>query len=232
MPYQCHEHEDLYLEYLGFIKSVIDELHCTNFVIMGDFNANLRYSGNTMFADHLLEFCLDNELTISSRVYLPHDSYSYVGYREGIPHYSWLDHVVSSTDFHNCISNISIGYDICDEDHLPLSIHIDLNLLPSLSSTNNESTFKINWESATVDDLRKYLNLTDKKFSNIKLPVDAFTCGNLNCKDVHHKDIIEEFYKNITKVLYESSNYMCYRIGSSRNKPGWSDYVADLYDYL
>ena len=231
MPYQCPEHEDLYLEYLGFIKSFIDELHCTNFVIMGDFNANLRYSGNTIFADHLLEFCLDNELTISSRVYLPHDSYSYVGYREGIPHYSWLDHVVSSTDFHNCISNISIGYDICDEDHLPLSIHIDLNLLPSLSSTNNESTFKINWESATVDDLRKYLNLTDKKFSNIKLPVDAFTCGNLNCKDVHHKVMIEEFYNNITNVLYESSTHMCSRIGSSRNKPGWADYVADLYEY-
>ena len=104
-------------------------------------------------------------------------------------------------------------------------------LLPSLSSTNNEPTFKINWEYATVDDLRKYLNLTDKKFSNIKLPVNALICGNLNCIHVHHRNMIEEFYNNITNVLYESSKHMCSCIGSSRNKPGWSEYVADLYEY-
>ena len=49
LPYQCHGHEDLYIENLGFIKAIIDELNCTNFVILGDFNANLRHTGNNLF---------------------------------------------------------------------------------------------------------------------------------------------------------------------------------------
>ena len=144
MPYQCHEHEDLYLEQLGFIKAFIDELNCTNFMIIGDFNANLRHTGTNLFACHMTEFCKENELLISSELLLPHGSYTYAGHREGVPHYSWLDHVVCSADFHKSILDISIGYDICDEDHIPVTTQVDINLLPCLTDTNNDTTFKIN----------------------------------------------------------------------------------------
>ena len=231
MPYQCHEHEDLYLEQLGFIKSFIDDIDCTNFVIIGDFNANLRHTGTNLFAPLMTDFCLDNELIISSRIFLPHDTYTYVGHREGVYHFSWLDHVVSSADFHNCIQNISIGYEICDEDHIPVTINIDVNLLPCLTDSNNEPVYKINWETASEVDLKYFLKLTDKEFSNIVLPVDALVCSDLECHHDHHKAMIVTLYNQIISILNDSSKHMCSKVNTSRNRPGWTDYVAELYNY-
>ena len=56
MPYQKIEHEDLYMQQLGYIKSFIDEQNSTNLVILGDFNANLGLSGTKLFTDNLTEF--------------------------------------------------------------------------------------------------------------------------------------------------------------------------------
>ena len=231
MPYQCHEHEDLYLEQLGFIKSFIDETNCTNFVIIGDFNANLRNTGTNLFAAHMTDFCQENELIISSRVILPHDTYTYVGHRDGTSHFSWLDHVVSSADFHKSILDISVGYDTCDEDHLPVTIDFDVNILPCLTDSSNESVFKINWETVSEADLKYFFKLTDKEFSNIELPVDALVCTDLECHHDHHKVMIETLYNNIISILKDSSSHMCSMVNSSRNRPGWTDYVADLYKY-
>ena len=231
MPYQCHEHEDLYLEKLGFVKSFIDELNCTNFVIIGDFNANLGQTGTNLFAGHMSDFCEENNLFISSKILLPPDSYSYVGYRDGVPHHSWLDHVVSSADFHNSIRNISVAYDMSDEDHIPVTTHVDLDILPCLSEESNETVFKINWESATEADLKSFLKLTDQRFSNIELPVEALLCSDLNCNILAHRIKIETFYNDIINILIESSKHLCSKVNSSRNRPGWSDYVADIYDY-
>ena len=80
MPYQCYNNEDQYLENLGYITSLIEELNCTNLVIIGDFNANLGVSGSNLFADHMQDFCRENDLLISNKLLLPYDSYSYISY--------------------------------------------------------------------------------------------------------------------------------------------------------
>ena len=162
MPYQKHEHEDLYLEQLGYIKSCIDEFNSTNLVIVGDFNANLGQTGTKLFTNHMTEFCSDNNMLISSQLLLPRDSYSYICTRDGVSYYSWLDHVVSSRDFHTCINNISILYDMSDEDHIPLVMNLNTGALPSVTSQNNNLTAKISWDNMKECDPRKYLNLTDK----------------------------------------------------------------------
>ena len=91
----------------------------TNLVIIGDFNANLGLTGTKMFTNHMIDFCNENSMIISSQIMLPRDTYTYVFSREGVPHYSWLHHIVSSKDFHSSINNISVLYDIADEDHIP-----------------------------------------------------------------------------------------------------------------
>ena len=49
MPYQTIANEDEYIEKLGYIKCFIDELNCTNYAIIGDWNANLGNSGTMTF---------------------------------------------------------------------------------------------------------------------------------------------------------------------------------------
>ena len=40
MPYQKAEHEDLYFEHLGYLRSFIDDMTSTNLTIIGYFIAN------------------------------------------------------------------------------------------------------------------------------------------------------------------------------------------------
>ena len=35
MPYECSENEDMYLENLGIIKAIIDDLECTCISLVG-----------------------------------------------------------------------------------------------------------------------------------------------------------------------------------------------------
>ena len=233
MPYQKREHEDLYMEQLGYIKAFIDEVKCTNLVIIGDFNANLGQTGTKLFTNNLLDFCNENSMLISSQLLLPNDTYSYVCSRDGVFYYSWLDHIVSSSDFHNSIDNISVLYDMSDEDHIPICMDINVSALPSLTYENNDCTANISWDKIKDHELRKYLNLTDIQFSNIHIPVDALICGDLHCNNNSHKLMLEDFFCNIIKCLNISSEQICNNNNNRKfvNKPGWSDHVSDLYKY-
>ena len=168
---------------------------------------------------------------ISSKLLLPSDSYSYVSSREGVSYYSWLDHVVSSQDFHKCIDSISMYYDMSDEDHIPMAINLNIDNLPDLTNLNNNYSNKINWDSLSECSLRKYLNSTDKHFSKLSIPVDAICCGNLKCKNTSHIDAIYKFYNDIIESLNLSSTHLVNGSRKYKCRPGWSDYVSEFYKY-
>ena len=84
----------------------MDDTACTNFAIIGDWNANLGISGTNMFKNHMIDFCSSNFLTISSHLSLPQNTYTHMFTREGNTHCSWLDHIVTSVDMNNSISGI------------------------------------------------------------------------------------------------------------------------------
>ena len=41
MPYEFHDHGDLFLEYLGTLKAVIEDLNTTCISIVGDWNSDI-----------------------------------------------------------------------------------------------------------------------------------------------------------------------------------------------
>ena len=231
LPYQSRDNEDLYMEHLGFLNSLLGEINCTNIVLVGDFNANLGLQGTKLFKNHLLEFCEENSLTISSRILLPINSYSYVCSREDMQYYSWLDHVVSSSDFHKCINSISMAYDMTDDDHIPVIINLKVECLPDCTESTNSCSEKINWDSMDEYNIKKYLNNTDRLLSKLNIPVDALCCGDLRCNHTSHRDGIITFFNDIMDSLSESSKHMLKVSKNYKNKPGWSDYVSDLYKY-
>ena len=49
MPYQCEQNRELYTQCLGALKTLIDELPSTSFMIVGDWNANLKSGGKSFF---------------------------------------------------------------------------------------------------------------------------------------------------------------------------------------
>lgn len=72
-PYECPQNEDIYKERLGFLNSFINDNQFTSVCVLGDMNADLSDS-QSMFAKHMLQFCDDNNLMLSSQLLLPADS--------------------------------------------------------------------------------------------------------------------------------------------------------------
>ena len=149
MPYQSVDNEDLYFEKLGYIKSFLDEIQCTNYAVIGDWNANLGISGTMTFREPMLDFCRENDLIISSHIMLPSNSHTHIHTYNSNLHYSWLDHIVSSHDFHQSIRDISICYNTTDEDHIPLSFVLCSDNLPATSDTVNDISAKIRWDGVS-----------------------------------------------------------------------------------
>ena len=67
MPYQCIQNKEQYIDNLWNIYSFIDSINTTNFMIIGDWNANLGQSGNSLFGPIMIDFCEENNLVISTK---------------------------------------------------------------------------------------------------------------------------------------------------------------------
>ena len=229
MPYQCNDNEPLYVEKLGILKEIIDELDNTCYAIVGDWNANLKDIDNSQFANHMLNFCFENNLKISSCVHLPGNSYTYISERWSTN--SWLDHIVTSNDFHSCISKIDILYDISDEDHIPIKMNVHSDCIPNLTTSTNNGSTKVRWNFMTDKDVRKYCTLTDKSLHEIYIPTEAVSCKNVHCSDENHIDAINKLYSDIVNSLIQPGEQIMQNDKKKySHKPGWAEYVDDLYD--
>ena len=115
---------NLYVENLGVLTSIFDELDGSRVSILGDFNADIR-DGNSLFGNHIQEFCLDTGLILSSGVLLLVDTFTHKSERWHTT--SWLDYCISSADGHSIISDISVLYDASCTDHFPfvMSVAVD-----------------------------------------------------------------------------------------------------------
>ena len=179
----------------------------------------------------MLEFCEENDLLISSQMLLPESTYTHVHSYLGDQHYSWLDHIVSSHDFHQTINNILVHYDMSDEDHIPVSFNIHVDLLPSVSQEINDLTSKVKWDSVSDADRNIYYRRSHDNLGKVNLPISALCCNNTACEDKSHRLELEAFYNKIVEALKLSSDHLNSSNKQNFNKPGWSDYVADLYEY-
>ena len=80
---------------------------------------------------------------------------------------SWLDHIVSSSDFHdNITSSIDIDYDCPDVDHIPVLANIALTDMPIMTDVLNcdsrgiSHSSKLNWDKLNNSERERYCDLT------------------------------------------------------------------------
>ena len=234
LPYQCPANEESYIQKLGYIHAILEELNTSCYVVLGDWNANIGDVDNSLFAPHLLDFCHDHGYYLSTQSLLPHNSYTHVSEAWGTV--SWLDHVVSSADFHDSIDNITIDYDSTDVNHIPVMVTTSLSNMPAVNLVNNECTSsRLKWGELSVKQRSNYSAASHELLSKINIP-NAIHCSDINCTDAEHINAITNMYGEIIGCLRHASdsifnpNNNSDRNSACINKPGWADYVADLYD--
>ena len=78
----------------------------------------------------LKEYCSQFTYKWSSCLKLPEGTHTYVSDAWGS--HSWLDHIISTEDGNNVITNMYVLYGTIQSDHIPLVVHIDLHLAPDI----------------------------------------------------------------------------------------------------
>ena len=224
------EREQEYLQNLGVIQSVLEELPSTCTYIVGDWNADLA-SNNHIFTDYMTMFCSETGLTISSLAKLPSDSFTYVS--EAWMSTSWLDHCVCSQDAHNSINSIEIMYDLGIGDHIPFSIDIAFSAIPAFVDDVNCVQPKLDWSRISQCDIDCYSTLTEEFLSEIHLPDECLECKNMSCSDSRHIEMLNNCYSNVLDAIQRASKtaFADYLIcgNSSHVRPGWSTYCAESH---
>ena len=224
------DREDLYLANLGTLLSIIEDLRTTSVYIIGDWNADISSSVNS-FGALMSNFCDDSGLICSSQLLLPRSSFTYVS--DSWNTTSWLDHCVSTQDAHDCISDMSILYNLSGDDHIPVLMEISWSGVPATSTLNNDPFVdKIDWTRLTSENIQSYTDLTDSLLSELNTNSDCLSCHDPSCSDNTHIEYLTTLYDYIVKALKSASQQVFDRVtsGTFRCQPGWSDYVSDYYD--
>ena len=224
--YESQQNEDEYLNRLAFINYFISDNHSTSVLVVDDMNADLT-DKRSLFAKHMLQFCDDNNLIVSSQMFLPADSYSYIS--EAWHTTSWLDHCISTADAHESIRSIKIVYEASMSDHIPFVMSLDCESLPEMTQEGkNACKAKLDWAKLTNEDILTYYGKTDVLLSDVYLPRDAIMCSDVNCNVMSHRKDLCVMYNDIVEAMYEASrSYHNYsKRGKSDTKPGWKKHVA------
>ena len=81
-------------------------------------------------------------------------------------------------------------------------------------------------------ELLKYQRETRKRLGEITIPVEALNCRNLKCDQPDHKEQITKFYYCIIESLLRAGSFITKHVNNSHHQlPGWTEHVAELYDY-
>ena len=120
---------------------------------------------------------------------------------------------------------------MCDDDHIPVSFDVRVDLLPTFSEDINDITARIKWDNASDTNVNLYYNNSNVNLGRIPLPVSTLCCGNSACEDQSHRADLKLLFNDIVKAVQSSSYHLATSDRHRFNKPGWSDYVSDLYDF-
>ena len=235
LPFECIDNEDEYIEKLSILESYVDSLNHGSYAIIGDFNANIA-SLSSKFAKYINEFSDRNDFIMSSKILLPNDSYTYISDRWGTT--SWLDYAISSTDFHECIKNLKVEYNLTYSDHIPFSFDIRTSFLPRITITqsNNDSLLqnKIAWRKFTPEQCDIYHTFTDLYCHSKNLQNSLPVCNDCNCSQSDHRSLLIDTYNDVINCLNLSAEKAQKPIRRRREacqgKPGWAQYVKHKHD--
>ena len=64
LPYQCDDNYNVFVEYIGKLSALIDEVSTSNLILLDDFNAAV----NTTFESELVDLCTSYKLIISDYI--------------------------------------------------------------------------------------------------------------------------------------------------------------------
>lgn len=188
LPYCCSANYDKYVCYLSELQNLIDDIAIPNVCIIGDFNAG----NSNKFGKLLNDFCKEQGYFMSDMQFLPADTFTYIS--DAHSSTSWLDHCLTSFSVHQAISSMAVQQEYICSDHRPISVTLNYSRLPHLEvlSDSSGNGRRINWSTATKEQINLYEYESRLLFDKISLPKCVVECNDAHCSDTLHKDMIDQ----------------------------------------
>ena len=231
LPHQCPDNEEEYISKIGILISIVNDLDSPNILIMGDFNAHLGDIPSS-FGKILKESCDENEILISSKIFLPANTYTYISERWESST-SWLDHCICTEGAHDSIRNFRVLYNASASDHIPIALEITFDgPLNTLVTPPEVNVIKrvIRWSDLSTEQLLFYIQRTNKLLLEIPSPDDTFNCLDFNCRNPIHIREYSDYYRAIIGALKEASQALSELQRSPICAfPGWNEFVQDSH---
>ena len=94
-----------------------------------------------------------------------------------------------------------------------------------------ETTIYVKWSDLNDYDVNKYYLETRRLLSDITLTSEAFSCKDVECKNVNHTNDISIMYNKVIDSLHKASHGF---ISKKKNKndyqvPGWNEHCKDAH---
>ena len=68
------------------------------------------------------------------------------------------------------------------------------------------------------------------KIHEIHVPTEVIGCKNINCSDENHVHAVNKMYDIVSSLLHAGEQITHKNKKKYTHKPGWAEYVDDLYD--
>ena len=234
LPTSSPENLEEFVMYLNKLDSIVMTSETVYNIILGDFNSDIKASDH-LFGNVLVSFCDDNNMLISDKLRLhSNNTYTYVSHAHGTT--SWLDHVVSSANADDLISDINIEYNYVSSDHLPLCVCLDFSRVEVITSSSGqaETRKKVSWEKLSDRDIARYSELTAEYISNADLPFDLLMCNDPLCNVSAHRVDIDSMYDKLLTFLKSASHVLSTEKHVQRDVkqiPGWNAWVKEHHSH-
>ena len=235
LPYNSTNNSDEYLYYLSKIEHIVSTYNSPYCYVVGDFNADVTKDENHAiqhkFGSELYNFCITENLIIADDELCPINTFTFLSEAHGST--SWLDHVITTVNGLNIISDIVVNYNFVSSDHLPLQISILLDKFVTTKedlcdNVNIRKRSKINWEEINTGEKIEYKKASEHYLKLIKIDNDIL-CDK-NCTEHFHLNLIDKLYNDIVNALWCASIKNVKNVnGKVCKTPGWNEYCSEAH---
>ena len=182
---------------LATITELIDNVSFDQFVICGDLNCDFRR--NTGHVNTINMFINDNMLMKAWDFHFV--DFTYTHEYDNIISLSVIDHFLWNSNFGNSVLECGVIHNVDNtSDHELIYCICSIGNFEILDIDNCDHKEPIPlWKKASITDKINYKSSLLNNLNNIIPPNCAFTCSNVHCSDVSHKNNIDNY---LLEILY------------------------------
>ena len=226
------------LSLLEEIREKIVESQCSNILLSGDLNAS--FDQHTTFTTIIKNFFDEMNLTVfwlnqenePGHVIGP-VAYTHTHVRDGVAHYSTLDHFVSSQMVYNSVTESGVIFTAENPSaHDPIYTRLEVGQLDV--SLEDEVRKKCpSWSKASDQHKMSYKHDLQSKLNNIEVPESILQCKNVHCTG--HSEDIDEYCADVLDAV-DNAAWKNLPVtggeGKKENKHivGWNEMVKPYQD--